>query len=424
MTDGDGRHHHVLRREDERVSPLELFFDLAFVLAVTQCTALMAAQPTWVGLARGLLVLAVLWWAWVGYAWLTSVVDPEADAVRLSMFVAMAAMLVVSLCVPRAFGDLALVFALAYAVVRTFQIVLFVLASPDDPQLRRSVLGLAGGTAAGGGLLVVASFLDGAAQGLVWLLAILLDFGEPLLFGVAGWRLVPGHFAERHGLIIIIALGESIVAIGVGAEHVEVGSGVISVAVLGVFLAAALWWLYFDVVALAAERRLSRAPVGPEQNALARDDYSFLHLPMVAGIILVALGLKTAIAHVTDPLHAEASVALCAGVALYLAGHVAFRWRFTHTVNRERLGVAAVLCAVVPLGTVVPAWATAVIVVGITALLVAYETTAWADTRDLIRHGPGLPVPDEERDLTPDELAQLDDATMDRLDDPGHEEGG
>ena len=201
-------------REGEQVMPLELFFDLVFVLAITQCTALMSDHPTWDGLAQGLLVLGVLWWSWGGYAWLTSVVDPEEGAVRIVIFAAMAAFLIVAICVPKAFGNLALEFALAYGAVRGAHIALFMLASRDDPALRRSIIGLAVSTAIGVGLLIGASFLDGLAQAALWLLALLLDMGEPFLFGSAGWRLVPGHFAERHGLIIIIALGESIVSIG------------------------------------------------------------------------------------------------------------------------------------------------------------------------------------------------------------------
>jgi low temperature requirement protein LtrA len=386
MSDTPARHRGVTRRGDASVSTLELFFDLVFVLAITQCTALMAAQPTWAGLARGLMVLAVLWWAWVGYAWLTSVIDPEEDAVRLAIFVAMAALLVVSICVPEAFGDLGLAFAIAYAVVRFGQIVLFVLASPDDPQLRRSVLGLAASSTVAVAILVTASFLDGVAQGVLWALAIVLDFGGPLLFGSDGWKLVPGHFAERHGLIIIIALGESIVAIGVAADDAGVDAPVVGVAVIGVFLAATLWWTYFDVSAVAAERHLSEAPVGKVQNELARDGYSLLHLVMVAGVVLVALGLKKTVAHVTDPLHVEIAVALCGGAALYLLGHVLFRWRMTHTVARERLAVAVLLAALVPIGTAAPAWVTLLVVTTVMALLVAYETTAWAETRDRIRH--------------------------------------
>ena len=396
VSDEPVRYHGVSKRLTERVSPLELFFDLVFVLAITQCTALMADDPTWAGLTRGLLVLAVLWWAWVGYAWLTSVIDPEEDAVRLAVFVAMAAFLVVSLCIPQAFGDLGLLFALAYAVVRTGQIMLFVLGSPDDPQLRHSVIGLAISSAIGVTLLVIASFLDGPAQGALWALAIVLDVGGPFLFGSDGWKLVPGHFAERHGLIMIIALGESIVAIGVGAGGIEIGSGVISVAVMGVFLAAAMWWAYFDVVAVAAERRLARTAPGREQNDLARDAYSYMHLIMVAGIVLTALGLKKSIAHVTDALHLETAAALCGGVALYLIGHVLFRWRVTHTVNRERLGVAVLLLAVIPVATQIPAWVSVLIVLVLMVGIVAYETTAWAETRDRIRHRPDEPPADGE----------------------------
>src|SRR5919198_334169 len=169
-------------REEERVMPLELFFDLVFVLAITQCTALMSANPTWSGLAQGMLVLGVLWWSWIGYSWLTSVVDPEEGAVRFAIFGAMAAFLIVSIAVPQAFGDLALPFALAYAAVRAAHIALFVLASSDDPALRHSVAGLAVSTAIGVGLLVGASFLDGLAQGTLWLLALSLDMAGPPVF--------------------------------------------------------------------------------------------------------------------------------------------------------------------------------------------------------------------------------------------------
>src|SRR5213596_2910847 len=176
-------HLTAVLRDEERVTPLELFFDLVFVLAITQCTSLMSAHPTWQGLAQGMLVLGVLWWSWVGYAWLTSVVDPEEGAVRIVMFAAMAALLIVGICVPQAFGDLALEFALAYGAVRAAHIALFVLASRDDPSLRHSVVGLAGSTAVGVGLLVGASFLNGFAQGALWALALGLDMAGPFFFG-------------------------------------------------------------------------------------------------------------------------------------------------------------------------------------------------------------------------------------------------
>jgi low temperature requirement protein LtrA len=372
-------------RSGETVTPLELFFDLVFVLAITQCTALMSHEPTWKGLAQGLLVLGVLWWAWVGYAWLTSVVDPEEGAVRLVIVAAMAALLVVSLCVPHAFGADALVFACAYGAVRAAHIALFVLASRDDAALRRSVAGLAGGTLLGVGILIAASFTDGGLQLGLWALALALDMGEPYLFGAEGWKLVPRHFAERHGLVVIIALGESIVAIGVGAQA-GIDAGIVSAAVLGMAVAAALWWLYFDVVALVAARRLENAKEGRERNEIARDSFSYLHFPMVAGIVLVALGFKKTLAHVDDSLDLIPAVALLGGTALYLLAHVAFRWRNVHRFGWQRLACALVLLALIPAAESLPALATLAIVAALLALLIAYERVRFAELRERLRH--------------------------------------
>ena len=375
----------LVMRDGERVSPLELFFDLVFVLAFTQCTALMADHPTWPGLAQGLLVLGMLWWAWTGYAWLTSVVDPEEGGVRLVIFAAMAALLVTSLCVPEAFGDLALLFACSYAAVRSAQIVLFVVASRDDPGLRHSVWGLAVSTAIGTGLLVAASFTDGALQGGLWALALLLDMGGPYLIDAEGWRMAPTHFAERHGLIIIIALGESIVAIGAGSE-VGVDAGVVAAAVLGMAVAGALWWLYFDVVALVAERRLVNAAPGKERNQIGRDSFSYLHLPIVAGIVLLALGMKKTLQHVEDPLKFVPALAMLGGTALYLLAHVAFRWRNVHRFSWQRLSCAALLLALLPIATEAPALVTLGILAAVLAALIVYETIRFAELRDRLRH--------------------------------------
>jgi low temperature requirement protein LtrA len=373
------------RREGERVTPLELFFDLVFVLAITQCTALMADHPTWEGLAQGLLVLGVLWWAWVGYAWLTSIIDPEEGAVRLAIFAAMAALLIAALCVPEAFDGLGLVFALAYGAFRVSHIALFILASPDDDALRHSVLGLAVGTAIGVTLIATASLFDGLAQGALWALALFLDMAGPYFFGSEGWTLVPGHFAERHGLIVIIALGESIVAIGIGAAGaLDFGIGV--VAVLGIAVAAAQWWIYFDVVALISARRLTEAEPGKVQNELARDSYSYIHLILVAGIVLVALGMKTAIGHADEHLHAETAFALLGGTATYLVGLVAFRYRQVHTVNRHRLGLAVVLLILVPVATAIPAWLSVAVVVVLLWTTIAFEHPRYGEKREQLRH--------------------------------------
>ena len=382
----EGNHRvSAARREEERVTPLELFFDLVFVLAFTQCTALMAADPDWAGVVRGLFVLTVLWWTWAGYAWLTSVVDPEEGAVRIAIFAAMAAMLVAALAVPGSFDDDALAFACAYAIVRIAHIGLFLIASREERLLRRSVTGLALSTAIGIGLLTAASAADGVLQADLWALAIALDMGLPFLFWAEGWQLFPAHFAERHGLILIIALGESIVAIGIGSEAV-VDLSVIVAATLGVAIAAGLWWIYFDVTVWVAERRLSRMPAGREQNEVARDAYSYLHLAMVAGIVLLALGMKKTLEEPAHALKAVPAVALVGGVATYLLAIVAFRWRLLHTLGRVRPITAIVLLALVPLALELPAYATVALVVVVLWALIVFEVFRYAEFRESVRH--------------------------------------
>jgi low temperature requirement protein LtrA len=382
------RHRRLsgIRREGERVTPLELFFDLVFVLAITQCTGLMSHDQTWSGLVQGLLILAVLWWAWVGYAWLTSVIDPEALAIRGVIFVAMAALLIVGICVQEAFGSLALTFALGIGVFRAAHIALFMLAGAeaDDGDLRRSVIGLGVSTAIAVGILALASFFDGVAQGALWALAIFLDMGGPYFFGAEGWKLVPGHFAERHGLIVIIALGESIVAIGVGASGaLDLGIG--TAAVLGIFLAAALWWTYFDVVALISARRLGEAEPGRVQNELARDSYSYIHLLMVAGIVLMALGMKVTIGHYSEHLHEVPAFALLGGLAIYLLGLVSFRYRHVGTLNRHRLGLAIALLLLVPVATAIPALISLTAGVVLIWAMIAYEHRGYGPGRQQLR---------------------------------------
>ncbi|MGI9053390.1 MAG: low temperature requirement protein A, partial [Ilumatobacteraceae bacterium] len=225
------------------------------------------------------------------------------------------------------------------------------------------------------------------AQAALWGLAIVLDVGGPLVIDVGGWQLHAEHFAERHGLIVIIALGESIVAIGVAAEA-GIDTGVVVATVLGITVAACQWWAYFDVVSIVATRRLTGLPPGREQNAMARDSYSYLHFLMVAGIVLVALGLKKTIGDVGEPLKLVTATALLGGAALYLLAHLAFRWRNVRSLNRQRLVTAVVLLLVVPIAPLIPALATVAIVAGVHALLVAYETTHFAAARDEICHQP------------------------------------
>jgi low temperature requirement protein LtrA len=315
---------------------------------------------------------------------LTSVVDPDDSEVRIVVFVAMAALTVVALCVPQAFGDLALTLAVAYGVVRAAHIALFVLASRGDPMLRRSVTGLAISTAIGVGLLCVAAFLDGAAQGAMWALALLLDMGGPFLFGSEGWKLEPSHFVERHGLVVLIALGESIVALGVGAQ-VGVDRGVITAATLGVALIAAMWWAYFDIGATMCGRTLIATPPGREQNELARDAYSYLHFPMIAGIVLLAVGLEATFVHLGDPLDAVPGVALVGGLVVYALSLVAFKYRVMRTITVPRVVLAAVLAAGSPVALYAPALVTLAVVAAAWWVLIAYETIRFAELRGEMR---------------------------------------
>jgi low temperature requirement protein LtrA len=367
---------------EKRVAPLELFFDLVFVFALTQVTQLMSNHPTWTGLGQGLLVLAALWWAWGAYAWLTNYIAAEEDRERLLMFAVMGAFLVAALAVPNAFGDDALLFAVAYAVARWLHIFLFAEAN-EDLDAAEAIRRLARTALPAPALLIAASFLDGPAQALLWALALAIDFSGPYVFGVSGFRVSPAHFAERFSLIVIIALGESIVAIGAGLEG-ELDAGVVGAALLGLVIACAIWWAYFDVVAIVSERHFREAR-GERLILMARDSYSYLHLPIIAGIVLVALGVKKAIGHVDAPLETIPAVALFGGIALYYAGHLGFRLRNVHTLNRPRM-VALVAClCLIPVAHEVDAIVALALAAGVTSAVIAFETIRWAEARRRVR---------------------------------------
>jgi low temperature requirement protein LtrA len=290
--------------------------------------------------------------------------------------------------VPHAFDDTAigLTLAGAYGVVRAVHIALFAIASTDDPRLRRSVISLGCGAAVGVALVALAALLDGPAQGVVWLVALAIDMAVPFLTGSDGWHIRPAHFAERHGLIVLIALGESIVALGVGSS-VGLGPGVVSAAVLGVALAAAMWWSYFDVGSVLAARRLEETPPGQVQNEMARDGYSFLHYPIVAGVVVTALALEHVLSHVSEPLDDVASVALGGGVALFLLGQVAFKWRMTGTIARQRIVPAVLLLVAIPLFRTVDAWGSLALAGVVMWGLIAWELRQYREVRDALRQG-------------------------------------
>lgn len=409
-----GTGHHVRMEavsEDASVTPLELYFDLVFVFGLTQVTALIADDLTGQGLLRGVLVLGLLWWSWVGYAWLGNVVRADEGTARIAMLAAMAAMFVMALAIPEAFDDLPgglpgpVVVGLCYFAFRALHLALFWIISRDDEGLRRQVIRFAPSMIGGTALLLVASALDGPAQTALWGLALLADYGGTMLAGASGWRLrSASHFAERHGLILIVALGESIVAIGVGIAGLAISWPVVVAAVLGLALSAALWWVYFDVTSLIAERALADA-ADADRARLARDAYSYLHLPMITGVVLLALGVEKVLEYVGDsehhdlaePLTGMGLYALYGGVALYLLAHAAFKLRATHTLSVQRLVVAALVLALVPLAAELPALASLTLLSVVTAGLVVYETVRFSEDRERIRHegAPHAPGSDD-----------------------------
>lgn len=386
MTAPNEHRHDRLVAGSHAVTPLELFFDLVFVFALTQVTALLANDLTWLGMLRGFAVLTVVWWAWVGYSWLTNSIRIDDDiASRLVIMLAMAAMLVAGLAAPAAFGEYAVLFGVAYFVVRILHLLLYAVTTRSDPEVFGAVLRLAPGMLAGATLILIAGFVQpGPVRAVLWAGAILIDFGAPLLAGTSGWKVDAGHFAERHGLIIIIALGESLIALGVSASGESLTAGVVTAAALGVVVVCAMWWLYFDVVAVAAEHMLASL-TGRTQAAMARDSYSYIHLFMIFGIVLVALGLKKTLLDIEAPLKSVVAVALFGGMAMYLIAHIAFRLRNMGTLNVQRLVVALVMLALIPVATRLPSLTSLGILTAVLVALVAYEAVRFREIRHRIR---------------------------------------
>jgi low temperature requirement protein LtrA len=372
--------------ERKKVTSLELFFDLVFVFAITQVSGFVSADPTWTRLLEGLAILAVLWFAWSGFAWLGNTADADEGFVRLMLLGAMAAMLIAAIAVPHAFGSDGLIFGIAYFAVRSFHVGTYALVarSRRDPELAEVVGRLASTMMPAAALLVLAGALHGTPRAICWVLALLVDYGGIAVRGVEGWHISPGHFAERHGLIIIIALGESIASLGVGASKDPLAAGVIGAALLGISVAAAMWWAYFDVVALIAERRLRGAPEF-DQALMARDSYTFLHLPMVAGIIVFAIGVKRTLLELHGHLGTVSATALCGGVALYLLALSALKRRNIGSFNHQRLVVAALLTALIPAATAVSALLALGLVALLTCGLIAFEVFRYTEARRRIR---------------------------------------
>ncbi|HKY65858.1 MAG TPA: low temperature requirement protein A, partial [Acidimicrobiales bacterium] len=315
-----------MQPSESRVSTLELFFDLVFVFAITQVTGVVGHEPTAAALGRGVLVFAILWWAWGSFAWLTNTVSTGEAPARAVVLAASAAALVTALAVPTAWDDGGTAFALGYLVVMLLHLALFSLAG-ENPEVTRGAIARLAPTNLGAGLvLLVAAQAEGTTQAVLWVVAVATVYAGPYITGVAGFTVHPGHFVERHGLIVIIALGESIVAIGALDDDIAVDWSLAGTALVVMALIAGLWWDYFTRDAGAGERALLAAE-GHERARLARDVYSYLHVPLVLGIVLSAVGIHEVLVHSADPLDPVVGAEFCGGVALYFGGLAGIRAR-------------------------------------------------------------------------------------------------
>jgi low temperature requirement protein LtrA len=360
--------------EERRTSPVELLWDLVFVFAITQVTALLFHDLSWAGFGRSMLVLALVWWAWSAFVWAANAQDTGSQVLRLSLIGGMALIFIAGLALPQAFSGEATLFAVTYAGVRFLHLALYADASRRGNASWTAIAGFALTVAIGMALLILGSFLDGTARVTLWALAAAIDYAGPAwltrerLRGLQ--RVAVAHFAERYSLFIIICLGESIVAIGVGASGRSLGAELVAAVAFGLLLTVALWWTYFDSFAATAEERLR---VHEDPVLAAADAYSYLHLVLVAGIIIFAVGVKLAIEDVGDPLSDAGRLALCGGVALYLAGHVAFAWRMGGGINYTRLVVAALLLVLFAVGAGLAAWGVAGAMTAVMVALCAFE---------------------------------------------------
>ncbi|OBI16845.1 low temperature requirement protein A [Mycobacterium sp. E2327] len=364
------------RNSDRHAGPrsegnLELFFDLVFTFAMSQVTQLVLHDLSPRGIGRAALALLAVWWAWVGYTWLINTFDTANVWHEAVVMAAMAAMLVAAAALPTAFASGALVFAIGLLVVRLIHVVKFVaLSSHEDAALRRGTRRIAPAFVAAPACIVAAAFVDSPGRELLWVAAAVIDYGAPAVLGLGGFRVSPSYFVSRHGSIIIIALGEVVVELG-GAARDLGRSEVIAALVLGVAIMATFWWTYFGLTS-GARQRLEQA-TGTERAHLARDAYSYLHLPLVAGIMLFAVGAHAAIEHATVSLPLLSAIALAGGMALFYFADVAYRWRDHRQAPADRAVTGAAAAAALPALLHMPALAALGLLAGIGVCRLVWE---------------------------------------------------
>ena len=376
----------TVEEEERKTSYLELFFDLVFVFAFTQVTALITEDTSAHGFARSALVLAMVWWAWSAYAWMTDAIDIENVVTRLIIVAGMVAGFFMALAVPDAFQDEAAWFAVAYFVVRVLNSALFAWGVRGDPGNLRATLRLTPWFVGAALVALVGGFVDADYRAWVWLASLVIDVVGTLTVARLEWRVSPSHFAERFALIVIIALGESIVAIGIGTAHLERDATYALSVVVAFAGVAALWWAYFDFTALAAARMLVRAPA-ESRGPLARDVFTYFHYPVVLGIILYAVAAKKTLEHPLDPLSEAGRWALGLGVAFFLVAFALMRFRAVRRLAWERLAAAALALVVAVLLDGPDALVTLAVVIAILVVSIGVETMRLHELRAELRVG-------------------------------------
>jgi low temperature requirement protein LtrA len=373
---------------EQRATTLELFYDLVFVFAITQVSHLLLTHLTWGGVGQALLVLLMVWWSWNYTTWVTNELDPESISVRLLMIALMLASLLMAVAIPQAFGERALLFAGSYVAIQVGRhlFLTFVAAEPGTVERERAGRILTW-FAAAGVLWMAGALVDERARIVLWLVALALDYGAPLvLYWVPGrsrlsadtWYVVTEHFAERFGLFVILALGESIVITGATTSELNLGTARLVAFGMAFLATAALWWLYFNYVARIAQRHLE---LSENRTLLARDAYTYLHVVIVAGVIVSAVGDELVIAHPTEVLAGDQVAVVVAGPAIYLLAHAVFRLRMTGSVSWKRLGGALACVTVGGLGAFAPALVVAALLLAVLVVVIGAEHVAAARRR-------------------------------------------
>jgi low temperature requirement protein LtrA len=388
---------------EQRATTLELFYDLVFVFAITQVSHLLLDDLSWAGAGHAALALLVVWWAWNYTTWVTNELDPDSPVVRLVLIGIMLASLLMAVAIPDAFGEHGLLFAGSYVAIQVGRHVFltFVAAGPGSVERERAARILAWFVAAGV-LWIAGGVADGVERTGLWLTALLIDYTAPLvLYWVPGrprlshttWQVETAHFAERFQLFMIIALGETIVLTGATATELDIDTARVVAFALAFLTTAAFWWLYFTYVASIAQRRLELAP---DRTRLARDAYTYLHVVLVAGVILSAVGDELVIAHPTDELPSDELAVIVGGPALYLVGHALFRLRMAGSLSWKRLAGAVGCVAAGFIGAFVPGLVVSALVVVVLVSVIVAEAVA-----SIRRTARGEPSPLERLEASP-----------------------